>query len=183
MGILSVDDLALLFVAGKLEPKKNPSFLLRVLKNIESDRLKIIVVGNGILEEELKKATAADPRVIFLDFQNQSKMPIVYRLGDVFILPSTGPGETWGLAANEAMASGRALILSEKVGCAADLIRENGNGIFFDVTQPRKCFDFIDSLLTNKEILKSMQDRSKEYIKDYSFEHIVRAIENVCDKL
>ena len=81
---IKVDDLAILFV-GKLEPKKNPEFLLEVLKNIASERLKIIIVGNGILEEQLKIATAGDPRVIFLDFQNQSKMPVIYRLGDVFI--------------------------------------------------------------------------------------------------
>lgn len=179
---IKVDDLAILFV-GKLEPKKNPEFLLEVLKNIASERLKIIIVGNGILEEQLKIATAGDPRVIFLDFQNQSKMPVIYRLGDVFILPSKGPGETWGLAANEAMASGRALILSEKVGCANDLIREDGNGIFFNVTEPGKCFEFIDRLLTNKRILKSMQDYSKEYIREYSFEHIVKAIEKVCDRV
>jgi len=176
------DDLTILFV-GKLEPKKNPSFLLQILKNIVSDRLKIIVVGNGILQEELKRATAGDPRIIFLDFQNQSKMPVIYRLGEVFILPSKGPGETWGLAANEAMACGRALILSEKVGCAADLIKENGNGIFFDLAEPRKCFEFINNLLQSKELLKSMQACSKEYITGYSFEHIISTIEKVCDQL
>ncbi len=45
--------------------------------------------------------------MIFLDFQNQQKMPLVYRLCDIFVLPSMGPGETWGLAVNEAMACKR----------------------------------------------------------------------------
>ena len=47
-------------------------------------------------------------------------MPIVYRLGDLFCLPSQGPGETWGLAINEAMACKRQVIASNKCGAAID---------------------------------------------------------------
>jgi len=56
----------------------------------------------------------------------------VYRLGDVFVLPSQGPEETWGLALNEAMASGRAVIASTKVGGACDLIQPDENGWIFE---------------------------------------------------
>ena len=71
-------------------------------------------------------------RVHFMPFQNQSVMPAVYRLGDVFVLPSQGPEETWGLAMNEAMASGRAVIASTKVGGACDLIQPGKNGWIFE---------------------------------------------------
>ena len=67
----------------------------------------------------------------FLPFQNQSVMPAVYRLGDLFVLPSQGPGETWGLALNEAMASGRAVVASSMVGGARDLIGAGINGWIF----------------------------------------------------
>ena len=50
-------------------------------------------------------------------------MPVAYRLGDVVVLPSRGPGETWGLAVNEAMACGRPAVVSDRVGCAPDLIQ------------------------------------------------------------
>jgi glycosyltransferase involved in cell wall biosynthesis len=56
-----------------------------------------------------------------LPFQNQSHMPIVYRLGDVFVLPSAH-GESWGLAVNEALACGTPVIVSDRVGCAADVV-------------------------------------------------------------
>ena len=58
-------------------------------------------------------------------------MPIVYRLGDVFVLPSKGPGETWGLAVNEAMACGKPVIVSDKCGCANDLVENGINGYIF----------------------------------------------------
>jgi len=77
------NDLVLLF-AGKLEPKKNPFFLLELAKSITDTQLKIILAGNGELESKLK-ASAKDNRVIFLNFQNQQRMPVVYRLADIFI--------------------------------------------------------------------------------------------------
>ena len=66
----------------------------------------------------------------FLPFQNQSVMPAVYRIGEVFVLPSRS--ETWGLALNEAMASGRAVIAGTKVGATRDLIRHSVNGWSFE---------------------------------------------------
>jgi glycosyltransferase involved in cell wall biosynthesis len=70
--------------------------------------------------------------VHFMPFQNQSAMPAVYRMGDVFALPSRGPGETWGLALNEAMASRRPVIAGSKVGGARDLITSQSNGWVFE---------------------------------------------------
>jgi glycosyltransferase involved in cell wall biosynthesis len=69
-------------------------------------------------------------RVLFVPFQNQSAMPVVYRLGDALVLPS-GYGETWGLAVNEAQACGRPSLVSDCVGCARDIIRERENGMIF----------------------------------------------------
>jgi glycosyltransferase involved in cell wall biosynthesis len=69
-------------------------------------------------------------RVLFVPFQNQSRMPLVYRLGDALVLPS-GYGETWGLAVNEAQACGRPSLVSDCVGCARDVIREGENGMIF----------------------------------------------------
>ncbi len=50
---LGEDDLVFLF-AGKLEPKKDPDFMLRLAKNLPDPRLKLIIVGNGKLEERIK---------------------------------------------------------------------------------------------------------------------------------
>ena len=125
------DDIVLLF-AGKFETKKNPFYLIEVLKKNAQKKLKLLFVGNGHLETALKKATSNDNRIVFLDFQNQLQMPIVYRVADLLVLPSIGPGETWGLALNEAMACGKAVAASVYVGGAVDLIQQNYNGIIFN---------------------------------------------------
>jgi glycosyltransferase involved in cell wall biosynthesis len=176
------EDIVLLF-AGKFETKKNPAFLLELARAIGDPRLKIVLVGNGVLEDQLRSAAAADTRILFLDFQNQQKMPVVYRLGDLFILPSRGPGETWGLAVNEAMACGRPVLVSSKTGCAVDLVKNTRNGIVFDPDDCRSCVDLLSQLLANRDRLKPMGDRSKEMIGHYTFQTIIDSIHSVMNKI
>jgi glycosyltransferase involved in cell wall biosynthesis len=115
--------------AGKLQSLKSPKLLLKAFRTVNG-QAHLVFVGNGELESELKASARLVENVHFMPFQNQSVMPSVYRLGDIFVLPSRS--ETWGLALNEAMASGRAVIASSKVGGACDLIREGQTGWTFE---------------------------------------------------
>lgn len=121
---------AVCLFAGKLQRKKNPDRLLEACARLGAS-MHLIVVGNGELESDLRERARGLPQVHFEPFQNQSAMPTVYRLGDVFALPS-GWDETWGLALNEAMACGRALLASDRVGGARDLITPGRNGWIFE---------------------------------------------------
>ena len=126
---ISADEVVILF-AGKFEEKKNPLLLLKAFKELNLKNAHLVFVGNGKLEDELKLAASGTANIHFLPFQNQSSMPSVYRIGDVFCLPSKGPGETWGLAVNEAMASSLSIIISDKCGCAMDLVDDLTGMVF-----------------------------------------------------
>jgi glycosyltransferase involved in cell wall biosynthesis len=129
---LGINPAAVVFLyAGKFQTKKAPGLLLDAFHTLPLGS-HLVFVGSGELEAELKVQAAQRNDVHFLPFQNQSVMPEVYRLGDAFVLPSRGPGETWGLGLNEAMASGRAVIASNKVGGARDLIQQGENGWVFE---------------------------------------------------
>lgn len=119
----------LLFV-GKLEAKKDPAFLLKLLDALDDPTFHVIFVGNGHLEGALKEKAFGNPRVHFLGFRNQRAMPETYRIGDVLVLPSRW-NETWGLAVNEAMACGRTVLVSDRVGCAPDLVLHGQTGWIF----------------------------------------------------
>lgn len=174
LGILE-SDFVVLF-AGKLEAKKNPLFILDLAQEIKCDDVKFLIVGNGELEESLKEKNG-DSRVMFLPFQNQSKMPLVYRLGNVLLLPSKGPGETWGLAANEAMACGLPVILSDKVGAAPDLVGDKNTGIVFSVNAVNSVAGYICSLQKDKRFYQESSEAARQHIRSFSFETIAGAIE------
>ena len=175
LGVAETD--ILLLFAGKFEAKKNPLYQLQLLKTIPDKRLKVLFVGSGILLPEIQAAAANDPRVLIMDFQNQQRMPVIYRIADLFILPSSGPGETWGLALNEAMASGRAIAATNKVGGTADLINSGINGLVIDATNKKEFVTFIEAALEDKTMLKEMGRQSSKKIQSFTFSHIAQAIE------
>jgi glycosyltransferase involved in cell wall biosynthesis len=117
--------------AGKLIPKKAPQLLLEAFIRSKGSA-HLVFVGSGALESQLRGRAQGHDSVHFLPFQNQQLMPAVYRIGDVFALPSGGPGETWGLALNEAMACSRPVIASSKVGGARDLVISGSTGWMFE---------------------------------------------------
>lgn len=157
--------------AGKFELKKNPHLLVEVAKIFPE--YKFLFVGNGILELQMKNK--AGENVLFLPFQNQSIMPIVYRLANVFILPSAY-NETWGLAVNEAMACGLSVIVSDRVGCAVDLVENNVNGFVFKSNDLNDLTEKISLVCQN--IPKFAQNSIKK-ISNWNFNIIAQSIENL----
>src|SRR5262249_48648278 len=123
-------DRCVVLFAGKFERKKRPVELMRAVQAMPVPSPVLVMVGSGELDEPIKRIAATDPdRFRVLPFQNQSRMPVVYRFGDLFVLPSAF-GETWGLAVNEALACGRPVLVSDRVGCAADLVDASGGNVF-----------------------------------------------------
>ncbi|MCY1505394.1 D-inositol-3-phosphate glycosyltransferase [compost metagenome] len=172
---LNDHDLLLTF-AGKLENKKSPLLLLEAFMALNLPNTHLLFVGNGHLENLLKEKADFSPFVHFLDFQNQRNMPVIYHMSDLFCLPSKGPGETWGLAVNEAMAAQKAILVSNKVGCAADLIRNGVNGYVFEAENKHDLMEKLSLLLEDHESLKEMGKESARIIKDWSFEKQTQAI-------
>jgi glycosyltransferase involved in cell wall biosynthesis len=179
-------DIVVLF-AGKFEPKKNPEMLVEAVNQITKSPnrqiTKLLMVGNGILEGKLKAMSKDNERIKFLPFQNQTKMPTLYRVCDIYCLPSRGPEETWGLAVNEAMASGRSVLLSDKVGCGIDLVKTDFNGWMFRHDNIHNLKNKLEELITSKEHLIQMGKDAEEFIKKWSFERICKAIESLMKKI
>ena len=181
---LKIDKSKILFLfAGKFEVKKDPLLLLNAFREINNSKTEILFVGNGPLEIELKKTVLSFPEdlrknIHFLDFQNQSLMPDVYKCCDVFVLPSKGPGETWGLAINEAMASSKPVLVSNKCGAAMDLVQDGINGYVFESGQMNSLIEKMKIFINQREKLMAYGKQSHEIISEWSFQKICLAIES-----
>ena len=171
-------DIVFLF-AGKLEDKKDLELLINAFKLIADNAVHLIVIGNGPLESKLKSKYKNAKNLHFIDFQNQSQMPVAYRLGDVLVLPSKGPIETWGLSVNEAMACSRAIIVSDRCGCGIDLIKPGINGYIFQRKNLQDLINKMNLIIANKNNIDKMGSKSLEIIKDWSFEKICGQIEKI----
>ena len=85
----------------------------------------------------------------FLGFKNQTELPAYYDLCDVFVLPSVY--EPWGLVVNEVMNAGRAVIVSDQVGCGPDLVRNGENGFIFRAGDIGDLAEALTKVLENRE--------------------------------
>ena len=128
------------------------------------------MVGNGKLEPELK---SKKENIIFLNFQNQTAMPLIYGIADIFVLPSLGPNESWGLAINEALACGIPVAASTKCGGTIDLIDEE-NGFIFNPLDGTD--SFIEKLVKFKA--NPRNNISDKFVKKFNYQRIVDAILN-----
>jgi glycosyltransferase involved in cell wall biosynthesis len=169
------DEYIVILFAGKLEIVKSPLLLLTAFLKLKQSNTHLIFAGDGELEPELKRVAGAAKNVHFLGFKNQAVMPAIYQACNLFCLPSLS--ETWGLAVNEAMACGKAILVSNKVGCAVDLVKPNENGIIFKSEDADDLLLSLKKLTQSKDLLSLYGRQSKAIIASWNFEQIALAIE------
>lgn len=171
---IKTEEVVFLF-AGKLSAKKNPEILIQAFNTVSKSvgNRKLVIAGNGVLENLLQEKYADDPDIRFIGFQNQSVMPVLYRMADVYVLPSKGPGETWGLAANEAMASGRTVVISDKCGCAFDVVSNSVNGFIF---HHNNSDELAGCLTLEKNDYIKMGITASETIKAFNYQAFLKAL-------
>lgn len=141
-GIIHITGSVGIFYKGRRERKVKPNQPLRYIfvgrlvdvKNVallieEFNRNgnPLTIVGQGILETELKKQAKAN--ITFTGFIGNNKLGDIYQAHDVFILPSKS--ETWGLVVEEALYWGLPVIVSDKVGSSIDMVKDLHTGCIF----------------------------------------------------
>jgi len=121
------DDVVVLSVA-RLVAEKRPDALLRAVAAAGDPRLVLVLVGEGPERGPLERlARSLDVRLVLPGDLPWDEVVEVYVAADVFSLLSAR--ETWGVVVNEALACGLPLVLSDRVGAAADLLRDGENGV------------------------------------------------------
>ncbi len=157
-------------LAAKLVTGKDPWTLLRAFIELRRSNPRpgahLVFVGEGELAASLRAECAARSDVHFLGFQNQSRMPVVYRIADVVVLPSLS--ETWGLSINEGMACGRPAIVSDRVGCGTDLIQSGRTGLVFEHADSVSLKWALRHFLEDRGRAPAMGAEAKKLIQDWT---------------
>ena len=160
-----------LFV-GRLAEVKNLPLLLDAYRSYKQDggHRNLEIVGHGPLEHSLKASVqraGLEDSIQFFGFQSYDSLPAWYARTACLILPSVS--EPWGLVVNEAMASGLPVIVSDRCGCADDLVEDGLNGYIFsakDADSLTKCMVTFDAL--SEADRRAMGRRSQEIIARFS---------------
>lgn len=176
-------DRTVVLFAGKFEPRKRPIELARAVLALDRHDVMLLFVGAGELQSEIETIAVTHPeRIRVLPFQNQSRMPVVYRLGDLFVLPSAY-GESWGLAVNEALAASRPVLVSDRVGSAPDAVNLSCGRVFAGNDLPA-LLSALDGMTRDRVRLLGMRAAAARCARRFDIavteEALVAAVAAVC---
>ena len=164
--------------AAKLINKKNPELLIKAFVNImkkNNDKIKLLIVGDGLLKTSLKKKYSSyKENIFFLGFQNQKELRNHYKKADIFVLPSSK--EPWGLVVNEAMCFQLPIITSDKVCASYDLVKKGYNGYTFKTNSVMDLQKYLIKLIFNKKKRKKMGINSRKIINNWNINKTVDGI-------
>ncbi len=173
--------------ASKLQTRKRCADLVEAYARLvggaanSTEEPYLLIVGDG--EERARlEAIAADKglrQVRFCGFRNQSELPRFFDLADVFVLPSEH--EPWGLIVNEVMNAGRAVIVSDDVGCQPDLVTDGVEGCVFAVGDVAGLTDALRRVLQSPATAREMGDRAKQRIQSWDFEADIRGLRSAIE--
>lgn len=173
-------DRPVILYASKLMRRKFPDQLLQAYAQLPQPRPYLLYVGDGelrpALEAEVRVQKLHDVRL--LGFRNQSELPAFYALADIFVLPSIN--ETWGLVINEAMNAGCAIISTDQVGSAVDLVEHGKNGYVLKAGDIPALTDALNSCL-DQERLSAMQAESLKRIEHWGIRENVQGLRAALD--
>lgn len=136
---------------GRFAPEKNLKILLEAFQQLPE--LSLTLVGGGSLREQL--VLQAPKNVQILDHIPNTLLAKTYKEHDVFILPSDR--EPWGLVVEEALFYGMPVIVSDKVGCATDLIINHQVGKLFS---PKSVSSLLEAITWVSEHYDSLCQRA-----------------------
>ena len=166
---LKPDDFVVLFV-GHLVRRKGPEDLLKAVSLIADEKVKLLFVGAGPLEVELKlkaKSYKLEARTIFAGAQDAKPF---YTIASVFSMPSfyfkeEGDIEGLGIVFLEAEQYG-VPVLGTKSGGIPEALEDGGSGFLVPERDVEGLVEKIKILARDKELCRKMGERGKVFVRE-----------------
>jgi glycosyltransferase involved in cell wall biosynthesis len=150
------NDIVAVLYLGRLEPRKGVADLLDAFADIALRRkdVRLMVVGSGSLDSSVRDAAAIDPQISYLGRLTGTEVLDAFAASDIVVAPSRF--EPWGLVINEAMACGRPVVATDRVGCVDDLVTHGETGFIVPAETPRALADALELLASSDRLREEM---------------------------
>jgi len=162
----------LVLTVARLYKWKNIDVLIKLVPDLPPDS-KLVIVGDGPEENYLKglaKEMGIADRVIFVGRIPQAQVALYLRAADVFVLNTRYEGLSHTIL--ECMDVGIPVVATA-VGGNVELIEDGVNGFLVPVDDLKQIVSAVRKLLYDRKVRESFVQRSKEKVKDASWEKLV----------
>ena len=168
-------------IFARLEPVKGHTYFIEAAKRFLEDGHKgtFLIVGNGSLEQELKKQAEGIPQIIFTGYVSDTTQ--LLNVSDVNVLSSQS--EAMSLAILEAMSLGKPTIATE-VGGNGQLIQTGINGILTEYANAEDMKCAFVKMAEDKTYYSTCAENAKEiYTQAFRAEIMVKNLERLYEEV
>jgi len=178
------DDIVTIGIAKSLRPKYGIDILIKAFKiSTESYKnIRLSIAGRGNYADKYKsmvRECGLSDLIDFVGFIDYDKLPEFFSKLDIFAMPSISDGESFGVAALEASASG-VPVVATRVGGVPEVVLDGKTGFLVERKNVDELARALEKLITNPELRRQMGKAGREFVeKNYRWEDNLKSMENL----
>jgi glycosyltransferase involved in cell wall biosynthesis len=161
------DSEVLLVTVGRLIARKAVSQLISVMNMFKDKNARLLVIGKGPLEQNLKnecKDKRLMNKTIFLGFVEESEKYRILRMCDIYV--STSQHEGFGLVFLEAMHSGLPIVCYDHGG-HTEFVQNNETGYIVPLNDLNLFKERCEFLIDNQDLRRSIGENNKRRVREF----------------
>jgi glycosyltransferase involved in cell wall biosynthesis len=157
-------------IAKTLRPKYGIDVLIRAFEILTDNHknIRLTIAGGGEYAEEYKNLVekkGLDDLIRFVGFVDHDKLPEFLLAIDIFAMPSIYDGESFGVAAVEASATGLPVVAS-RVGGVPEVVVDGRTGFLVDRKNAGELAKALEKLIVNPALRREMGKAGREYVEN-----------------
>ena len=155
--------------AGRITLQKGPEYFLKVAKRVLSfdQNVLFVMAGSGDMEHKMINEAAVlgiSDKVLFTGFLRGTELQKVYRMADIFIMPSVS--EPFGIAALESISNGTPVIISKQSG-VSEIVNNALKVDFWDIDEMT---NKIISVLSYPSLYHTLKENCQKEVSLFSWD-------------
>lgn len=170
----------ILYVGG-LTMSKGVHILINAFKELESENIRLHIVGKGVDGAEFKKMAGSDQRIVIHGFVSDEELMRLYQKANITIVPSIWYDNSPMVIYESLM--NRTPVIGSRIGGIPELIRSGYNGFLFEAGNTKELKVVLDNLIGNSSELKRLEDGAFESVKKYTIDEYIKNLEGIYNEI
>lgn len=165
---------------GSLTKHKGVDILIQAVSKIKSDKIKLHIVGEGVIERDLKKVAMGDKRIIFYGKVKNENIHKFYLMSDILVVPSVWY-EVFGIVIQEAFRAG-VPVIGSRIGGIPEIIKDDYNGYLFKAGDIGELKDILENIVKNPKKLAVLSRNAYESVSRYEMSKHVDELTSIYEE-
>jgi len=177
------DNQVLLVTVGRLVARKGLDQLLQMVKKLDHDDIRLVVIGSGPQEENLKNLAtqlSIQDKVIFKGFIDEEEKTALLKTSDIYV--STSQHEGFGLVYLEGMATGNPIVCYN-YGGQTDFLSNDETGYLVELNDEAAFLEKVQYLIDHADLRTKMSNNCLHKVEDYFIDKCAEKYEQLFEKI